>query len=63
MSQKFVSRLSYLYGYVYMPIYIYKNVTVRLCVVCSKSQSSESRAPMALQFGYNVAGKYAHVWI
>jgi hypothetical protein len=42
-------------------LYIYKNVTVRLCVVRSKSQSSESRAPMALQFGYNVAGEYAHV--
>jgi hypothetical protein len=42
-------------------IYIYKNVTVRLCVVSSKSQSSESRAPMALQFGHNVAGEYAHV--
>jgi hypothetical protein len=40
---------------------LYKNVTVRLCVVCSKSQSSESRAPMALQFGCNVAGEYAHV--
>jgi hypothetical protein len=45
----------------YIYIYINKNVTVRLCVVCSKSQSSESRAPMALQFGHNVAGEYAHV--
>jgi hypothetical protein len=44
-------------------IYIYKNVTVRLCVVCSKSQSSESCPPMALQFGPNVAGEYARVWI
>jgi hypothetical protein len=44
-------------------IYIYKNVMASLCVVCSKSQSSESRALMALQFGHNVAGEYAHVWM
>jgi hypothetical protein len=38
-------------------IYIYKNVTASLSASGPKSQSSESRAPMALQFGYNVAGE------
>jgi hypothetical protein len=43
-------------------IYIYKNVTASLSESGPKSQSSESRAPMALQFGYNVAGEWARVW-
>jgi hypothetical protein len=63
-----VQRETYIYIYIYiyiyrLYIYIYKNVTVHFCVVCSKSQSSESCPPMALQFGHNVAGEYARVWI
>jgi hypothetical protein len=42
--------------------YIYKNVTASLSASGPKSQSSESRAPMALQFGHNLAGEWAHVW-
>jgi hypothetical protein len=42
-------------------IYIYKNVLSVCARVPLCPQISESASPMALEFGYNVAGEYARV--
>jgi hypothetical protein len=50
---------SCLTSYIYIYIYIYKNVLSVCARVPLCPQISESASPMALEFGYNIAGEYA----